>query len=316
MTEIFTRDPNAESRAVYGTDDPAHPGVAYLLGRPTRLVAGPVKVLPLAADLPFAEYRFTPRQLRERIAGLGWKRVAGFQTRNPIHRAHEHLTKLALEVSDGLVIHPLVGETKQDDVPAAVRFKAHEALVAKYYPKDRTVLAAFPAAMRYAGPREAIFHAIARKNYGINQLIVGRDHAGVGKYYEPLAAQRIFDQFEPNDLGVTPLRLDSDVLLPRLRHARLVEELPARRELAPRALGDRRCARSCERVAVCPRSSRGLKWRRCCARRTSRPAARSLPKAPGHPVAGLGRSGRDADRDSSSGSPGSQAPARARWPRR
>jgi sulfate adenylyltransferase len=208
VTEIFTRDPNAESRAVYGTDDPAHPGVAYLLGRPTRLVAGPVKVLPLAADLPFAEYRFTPRQLRERIAGLGWKRVAGFQTRNPIHRAHEHLTKLALEVSDGLVIHPLVGETKQDDVPAAVRFKAYEALVAKYYPKDRTVLAAFPAAMRYAGPREAIFHAIARKNYGINQLIVGRDHAGVGKYYEPLAAQRIFDQFEPNDLGVTPLRLD------------------------------------------------------------------------------------------------------------
>jgi ATP sulfurylase len=208
VTEIFTRDPNAESRAVYGTDDPAHPGVAYLLNRPTRLIAGPVKVLPLPADLPFAEYRFTPRQLRERIGALGWKRVAGFQTRNPIHRAHEHLTKLALEVSDGLVIHPLVGETKQDDVPAAVRFKAYEALVAKYYPKDRTVLAAFPAAMRYAGPREALFHAIARKNYGINQLIVGRDHAGVGKYYEPLAAQRIFDRFEPNDLGVTPLRLD------------------------------------------------------------------------------------------------------------
>jgi sulfate adenylyltransferase len=208
VTEVFTRDPNAESRAVYGTDDPAHPGVAYLLGRPTRLVAGPVKVLPLPADLPFAEYRFTPRQLRERIGALGWKRVAGFQTRNPIHRAHEHLTKLALEVSDGLVIHPLVGETKQDDVPAAVRFKAYEALVAKYYPKDRTVLAAFPAAMRYAGPREALFHAIARKNYGINQLIVGRDHAGVGKYYEPLAAQRIFDRFEPSDLGVAPLRLD------------------------------------------------------------------------------------------------------------
>ena len=167
-----------------------------------------MKVLPLAADLPFAEYRFTPRQLRERIAGLGWKRVAGFQTRNPIHRAHEHLTKLALEVSDGLVIHPLVGETKQDDVPAAVRFKAYEALVAKYYPKDRTILAAFPAAMRYAGPREAIFHAIARKNYGINQLIVGRDHAGVGKYYEPLAAWRIFDQFGPNDLRRHAARLD------------------------------------------------------------------------------------------------------------
>ena len=208
VTETFARDSAPGSRAVYGTDDPAHPGVAYLLGRPTFLVAGSVRVLPLPADLPFAEYRLTPRQLRQRISELGWTKVAGFQTRNPIHRAHEHLTKVALEVSDGVVIHPLVGETKQDDVPAAVRFRAYEALVAKYYPKDRTVLAAFPAAMRYAGPREAIFHALARKNYGINQLIVGRDHAGVGKYYEPLAAQRIFDRFTASDIGVTPLRLD------------------------------------------------------------------------------------------------------------
>src|SRR5262245_36136587 len=208
ITDVFTRDPLAESRAIYGTEDLAHPGVAYLVGRPKQLVGGSVRVLPLGDDRPFLEYRFTPRELRAKIGALGWRRVAGFQTRNPIHRAHEHLTKLALEVSDGLVIHPLVGETKQDDVPAAVRFKAYEALVAKYYPKDRTVLAAFPAAMRYAGPREALFHAIARKNYGINQLIVGRDHAGVGKYDEPLAAQRIFDRFEPNELGVTPLRLD------------------------------------------------------------------------------------------------------------
>jgi sulfate adenylyltransferase len=208
VTETFTRDPLAESRAVYGTEDPAHPGVAYLLGRPRRLVAGPVRALPLPADLPFAAHRLTPRQLRARIGELGWKRVAGFQTRNPIHRAHEHLTKLALEVSDGLVIHPLVGETKQDDVPASVRFKAYEALLEKYYPRDRTILAAFPAAMRYAGPREALFHAIARKNYGITQIIVGRDHAGVGKYYEPLAAQRIFDEFTADEIGVSPLRLD------------------------------------------------------------------------------------------------------------
>jgi sulfate adenylyltransferase len=208
VTDVFTRDPLVESRAIYGTDDTAHPGVAYLLGRPKQLVGGSVRVLPLGGDRPFLEYRFTPRELRAKIAALGWRRVAGFQTRNPIHRAHEHLTKLALEVSDGLVIHPLVGETKQDDVPASVRFKAYQALVEKYYPRDRTILAAFPAAMRYAGPREAIFHAIVRKNYGITSLIVGRDHAGVGKYYEPLAAQRIFDQFTAEEIGVTPLKLD------------------------------------------------------------------------------------------------------------
>jgi sulfate adenylyltransferase len=179
ITDVFTRDPLAESRAIYGTDEVAHPGVAYLVGRPKQLVGGPVRVLPLGDDRPFLEYRFTPRELRAKIGALGWRRVAGFQTRNPIHRAHEHLTKLALEVSDGLVIHPLVGETKQDDVPAAVRFKAYQALVEKYYPRDRTT-----------------------------SLIVGRDHAGVGKYYEPLAAQRLFDQFTFEELGVTPLKLD------------------------------------------------------------------------------------------------------------
>jgi sulfate adenylyltransferase len=207
VTDVFTRDPIGESRAIDGTEDPAHSGVAYLLSRPRTLVGGSVRVPPLGDDRPFLEYRLSPRDLRARIAELGWKTVAGFQTRNPIHRAHEHLTKIALEVSDGLVIHPLVCETKQDDVPASARFEAYRVLVDKYYPKERTILAAFPAAMRYAGPREAVFHG-ARKNYGINQIIVGRDHAGVGKYYEPLAAQRIFDQFGPADLGVTPLRLD------------------------------------------------------------------------------------------------------------
>ena len=208
ISDVFERDPLAESRAVYGTVDAAHPGVAYLLGRPRRLVGGGVRVLPLGDDRPFAAYRFTPGQLRARIQELGWQRIAGFQTRNPIHRAHEHLTKLALEVTDGLVIHPLVGETKQDDVPAAVRFQAYEVLVEKYYPKDRTILAAFPAAMRYAGPREALFHAVVRKNYGITHLIVGRDHAGVGNYYGPYDAQKIFDRFDPADVGVVPLRLE------------------------------------------------------------------------------------------------------------
>ena len=208
IDEIFERDPVAESEAVYGTADPAHPGVAYLLQRPRWLVGGTVTALPLPADLPFAKYRLTPRQLRQAIAERGWQRVAGFQTRNPIHRAHEHLTKVALEFADGLVIHPLVGETKQDDVPAATRFRAYEALVDRYYPKDRTLLAAFPAAMRYAGPREAIFHALVRKNYGITHLIVGRDHAGVGKYYGPYDAQKIFDRFTAHELGVTPLKLE------------------------------------------------------------------------------------------------------------
>jgi sulfate adenylyltransferase len=208
VEEVFERDPRHEARLVYGTEDAAHPGVAYLLARPTTLAAGPVRVLPLPDDLPFAEHRLTPRDLRRRIAGLGWRTVAGFQTRNPIHRAHEHLTKLALEFADGLVVHPLVGETKQDDVPAAVRFRAYEALLERYYPRQRTLLAAFPAAMRYAGPREALFHAIVRKNYGITHLIVGRDHAGVGRYYGPYDAQRIFDRFTASELGVSPLRFE------------------------------------------------------------------------------------------------------------
>jgi sulfate adenylyltransferase len=208
ISELYERDPLNEARWAYATEDKAHPGVAYLLSRPTHLAAGEVKVLPLPEDLPFAKYRFTPAQLREKIAALGWRKVAGFQTRNPIHRAHEHLTKLALEFSDGLIIHPLVGETKNDDVPAAVRFQVYETLVANYYPQHRTLLAAFPAAMRYAGPREALFHALVRKNYGINQLVVGRDHAGVGKFYGPLEAQQIFDRFTPDELGISPLKFE------------------------------------------------------------------------------------------------------------
>lgn len=208
ITDLYERDPLAEAQAVYGTTDAAHPGVAYLLARPRWLIGGAVHVLPLPEDLPFSRHRLTPAALREEIAARGWTRIAGFQTRNPMHRAHEHLTKLALEVTDGLVIHPLIGETKQDDVPAAVRFRAYEALVDRYYPAARTILAAFPAAMRYAGPREAVFHAIARKNYGITHLIVGRDHAGVGAFYAPTDAQTIFDRFTPDDIGVTPLTLD------------------------------------------------------------------------------------------------------------
>jgi sulfate adenylyltransferase len=209
VRELYERDPLVEARAVYRTDDLSHPGVAYLRDRPTLLAAGPIKVVPLPDSLPFAHYRLTPRELRRAIETHGWKRVGGFQTRNPIHRAHEHLTKVALEFVDGLVIHPLVGETTEDDVPAAVRFECYETVVNRYYPKERVLLAAFPAAMRYAGPREALFHALVRKNYGIQHLIVGRDHAGVKNFYAPFEAQRIFDQFSREELGVEPLRFDA-----------------------------------------------------------------------------------------------------------
>jgi sulfate adenylyltransferase len=209
VRDLYKRDALTEARAVYRTEDPSHPGVAYLLARPTTLAAGPVSVLPLLDDLPFANHRLSPVQMRREIAARGWHRVGGFQTRNPIHRAHEHLTKLALEFVDGLVIHPLVGETTSDDVPAEVRFQCYQALIDKYYPKERVLLAAFPAAMRYAGPREALFHALIRKNYGIHHLIVGRDHAGVKNFYGPFEAQQIFDRFSREDLGIEPLRFES-----------------------------------------------------------------------------------------------------------
>lgn len=207
VTSRYQRDPHHEARHVFGTEDVAHPGVAVLMEQPTTLVGGPVEVAPLPSQ-SFQEHRLTPRALRAEIETRGWSTVAGFQTRNPIHRAHEALTKIALEVCDGLVLHPLVGETKKDDVPAAARFESYEALVKGYYPKARTVLAAFPAAMRYAGPREALFHVLVRKNYGITHLIVGRDHAGVGSYYPPLAAQQLVKRFTAAELGVTPLAFD------------------------------------------------------------------------------------------------------------
>jgi sulfate adenylyltransferase len=208
VSDFFERDPEHEARHVYGTVDKAHPGVANLFSEPRTLAGGSVRVL-LPRDLPFASFRLTPRAMREAIRQRGWKRVAGFQTRNPIHRAHEHLTKLALEFADGLVIHPLVGETKGDDVPARVRFAVYEELLSRYYPRDRTLLAVYPAAMRYAGPREALFHGITRKNYGITHFIVGRDAAGVGKFYGPFDAQQLYDRFTPEELGVAPLKFDA-----------------------------------------------------------------------------------------------------------
>ena len=209
ITEKYPHDKALEIPNVYRTEDEAHPGVKIVKGQGSWNLAGPIDVVKTTYEAEFEAYRLPPAKTRDAFAERGWSTIAAFQTRNPIHRSHEYLTKVALEMTDGLLIHPLVGETKSDDIPAQTRMDCYKVLVDSYYNPKRTMLSVMPLAMRYAGPREAVLHTLIRKNYGITHFIVGRDHAGVGTYYGTYDAQTIFDQFDlPKDIGVTILKFE------------------------------------------------------------------------------------------------------------
>jgi sulfate adenylyltransferase len=208
VQEVFERDRHAEAELVYGTSDPAHPGVARVLQAPALAVAGPIQAVVAPLPGPVGARALTPTQTRAAFAERGWRTVVGFQTRNPVHRAHEYLMKCALEMVDGLLLHPLVGPTKEGDVPAEVRMRAYQAVL-EYFPARRVLLGALVAPMRYAGPREAVLHALVRKNYGCTHFIVGRDHAGVGSYYGTFQAQELLASLDEEELGITPLRFDN-----------------------------------------------------------------------------------------------------------
>ena len=206
VSEVFERDLESEAENVYGTPDKEHPGVAAIYEEGARCIAGTYEVDELPGhEAAFTKRYLSPAESRKAFQDRGWKRIVAFQTRNPIHRAHEHVTKTALEITDGLMIHPLIGKTKAGDIPAEVRMRCYEVLMQDYYPSDRVVLNVFPSKMHYAGPREAVLHAIARRNYGCTHFIVGRDHAGVGDYYGTYDAQKIFDEIDIDKLGIQPL---------------------------------------------------------------------------------------------------------------
>ncbi len=209
LEDIYEACKKEEAKIIFGTEEESHPGVKQVYERGDILLGGTVTVLKIKMNELFLKYYKSPSQLRAIFKEMGFKTIIAFQTRNPIHRAHEYLQKCALEIFDGLLVHPLVGETKEDDIPPDVRIKCYEVLLEKYYPKNRVVFSVFPANMRYAGPKEAIFHAICRKNYGCTHIIIGRDHAGVGNYYGPYDAQKIFDNFSKEEIEIEPLKFEN-----------------------------------------------------------------------------------------------------------
>jgi sulfate adenylyltransferase len=209
VREKYTIDKEYECKQIFKTTDLEHPGVAKVMSQGEVNLAGPVKVLS-EGKFP-AEFKgiyMRPAETRNAFEEKGWSTVAAFQTRNPMHRSHEYLTKIAIEICDGVFIHMLLGKLKPGDVPADVRMKAINALIENYYVKDTIMIGGYPLDMRYAGPREALLHAVFRQNYGCSHLIVGRDHAGVGDYYGPFDAQKIFDEIPKDALEIKPLKID------------------------------------------------------------------------------------------------------------
>ena len=209
VTEKYDYDKNHEAKMVFRTDEESHPGVSKLFAQKDILLSGPVKVFSEGPyPKQFGQHFGRPAETRALFEEKGWNTIAAFQTRNPIHRSHEYCTKIALEVTDGLFIHPLVGKLKSGDIPADIRMKCYEVLLNNYYPEDRVILKVYPMEMRYGGPREAVLHAIFRQNYGCSHLIIGRDHAGVGNYYGPFDAQKIFTDIGIEELHIKPLNID------------------------------------------------------------------------------------------------------------